>query len=120
VTCIWKEPWGARPLYYWYYITQCKFHAGGKVWNDWNKQFAPELVKAQKILEGKGPKGEDLGFWESPTEQEAHGGIYNTTLCTLMLEVYYRYLPTYKPPSEVKYDDSEAAQKDDVEVKITL
>jgi hypothetical protein len=34
-----------------------------------------------------------LGHWEGGD----HGAkVYTTTLCTLMLEVYYRYLPTFK------------------------
>lgn len=92
--------------YYWYYITQAKFHAGGDRWDKWNKIFAPTLVKHQTILKGEytdhAGASKDIGFWDmdktisGPTD----GVVMNTALCTLQLEVYYRYLPTYKPPEK--------------------
>ncbi len=44
------------------------------------------------------------GHWETPDYSEGHGRlkkginmqVYSTTLCALMLTVYYRYLPTFK------------------------
>jgi hypothetical protein len=114
----WDDKVGWNNVYYWYYITQCKFHAGGGVWNDWNRQFAPQLVKAQQILRGEGIDGKDIGFWKAG--EKTQGVVMDTTLCTLMLEVYYRYLPTYKPPAEMKLDDGEKADKDDIEVKVTI
>jgi hypothetical protein len=75
---------GARnPLYGWYYITQAKFQRGGKEWDSWNMQFSKALISGQ---------AKD-GHWEGGD----HGGsVYTTTLCCLMLEVYYRYLPSYQ------------------------
>ena len=93
-------------LYRWYYQTQVFFqNYGGKgpEWMAWNKMFAKTLIKNQK----------PDGHWESPAygielgkgqvEQFGEGqfkgvaqGIYSTALCCLMLEVYYRYLPTFK------------------------
>ena len=35
------------------------------------------------------------GHWESGTTHHANN-VYDTTLCCLCLEVYYRYLPTYE------------------------
>lgn len=82
-----KKPAGPKnPVYAWYYITQAKFQKGGKDWQEWNPKFTTALVRNQ-IVEGK------LGHWEAGD----HGGsVYTTALCTLMLEVYYRYLPTFK------------------------
>ncbi len=92
--CDWDkpEPW---PLYAWYYITQAKFHQGGQTWSGWNSKFARVFVKNQN---------ED-GSWTSPGEKipgdtgkEINlGPVYSTTLAALTLQVYYRFLPTYKP-----------------------
>jgi hypothetical protein len=40
--------------------------------------------------------------------------VYATTLATLTLEVYYRYLPTYKTAPEAVT----ASSPDDIEVKV--
>ncbi|MEI6787242.1 MAG: prenyltransferase/squalene oxidase repeat-containing protein [bacterium] len=92
---------GKNPVYAWYYITQAKFQKGESDWKEWNPKFTTALVRNQ-IVEGK------LGHWENGD----HGGkVYTTALCTLMLEVYYRYLPTFKhvevaaPATAVKSDD---------------
>ncbi len=90
-----------NPVYAWYYITQAKFQKGEADWKAWNPKFTTALVRNQ-IVEGK------LGHWEGGD----HGAnVYTTALCTLMLEVYYRYLPTFKqvetsaPIAAVKSDD---------------
>jgi hypothetical protein len=93
---------GAKnPVYAWYYITQAKFQKGESDWKEWNPKFTTALIRNQ-IVEGK------LGHWEGGD----HGAkVYTTALCTLMLEVYYRYLPTFKhvevaaPAAAVKSDD---------------
>jgi hypothetical protein len=68
-----------------YYVTQAKFQQDQKpVWKAWNQLFQPALLSQQK----------PDGHWEGGDyDQGSH--VYTTTLCTLMLEVYYRYLPTY-------------------------
>lgn len=87
-SCEWPAGDGKVPMYGWYYITQAKFQKGGKDWDVWNAQFAKALIGAQ---------AKD-GHWDGGD----HGGpVYSTTLCCLMLEVYYRYLPTYKHSEEV-------------------
>ena len=123
-TCKWDEAWLACPLYYWYYATQAKFHAGGETWTAWNKQFSVELVKNQIVLKGAGIDGKDIGYWELPkangvqVKDHSTGLVYNTTLCCLMLEVYYRYLPTYKPPEEMKLDEGTDGSTDiNIEIK---
>jgi hypothetical protein len=88
----------ANPCYNWYYQTQVMFHAGQAYWNKWNDQFSSELTRNQKAD----------GHWECPPgkksskdERPEYDNVYTTCLCALMLEVYYRYLPTYKLPKEV-------------------
>ncbi|NOY75636.1 MAG: terpene cyclase/mutase family protein [Kiritimatiellaeota bacterium] len=91
-------------LYQWYYQTQCFFqgYSGrGATWRKWNKMFTKELVKRQKRD----------GRWESPSfefppakKTDGEGTrfkgidqpVWATSLCCLMMEVYYRYLPTFK------------------------
>jgi hypothetical protein len=70
-----KQPYsGGSPIYYWYYITQAKYHAGGEDWSSWNKQFQPELIKRQVVLKDlyKDHEGNfrDIGFWDSPSAKE--------------------------------------------------
>ena len=107
ITCDWKNPYGKKPIYYWYYITQAKFHAGGETWKNWNNQFAPALVNNQviisKAIADQHGAMQDIGYWDSPAaeELEKHARVMNTCLSTLMLEVYYRYLPTYNKPEEM-------------------
>ncbi len=107
------------PIYYWYYITHAKFFAGGNRWVAWNKMFFPELVSHQNIIPKAiaDPKGimRDVGYWQSPSEQESFRGIgkaewkdiMDTCLCTLQLMVYYRYLPTFRLPTIISKDIEE-------------
>ena len=102
----WKPAKGGRvkpwSLYQWYYQTQVFFQAylgkGGK-WRKFDKMFSKELVRNQKRD----------GRWESPAFEHGYaksGGenslkgidqpVYSTAMCCLMLEVYYRYLTTFK------------------------
>jgi hypothetical protein len=62
---------------------------GGADWQSWNQDLRRELPASQK---------ED-GHWEFPGEEHGSGAgfAYSTTLAALSLQVYYRFLPTYKP-----------------------
>ncbi|MCH2204861.1 MAG: terpene cyclase/mutase family protein [Lentisphaerales bacterium] len=82
-------------LYGWYYATQCMFQKGGTKWKAWNRKFQKELGNNQNP-EGywEYPKGRGSGPGANP--QSLDGRIYATTLCALMLTVYYRYLPSTK------------------------
>ncbi len=110
--CGWKDnSKSSWALYTWYYQTQAIFQGdGGKgdAWKKWNERFLKgALVKEQ----------EKDGHWSSPYEKygeskngQGHGegtgsvfknssldlNIYSTSMCCLMLEVYYKYLPTFK------------------------
>ena len=74
--------------YAWYYIMQAFFLHGGDSWRKWNEFAMPKILETQaedgrfKIPGGHGPK--------DPVAK----AVYETALTTLMLEVYYRYLPT--------------------------
>jgi len=85
-----EAPFG-MVAYLWYYLTQAMFQAGGVYWEYWNAQFRQALVERQA----------DDGHWDLPAlskETEFNRPpVYSTALFTLMLEVYYRYLPTYQP-----------------------
>jgi hypothetical protein len=75
-------------LYGWYYATQACFQYGGMIWSKWRRVFQKELIKNQN----------DDGSWQGQDPWNQHmqpdDNIYSTALCILMLEVYYRYLPT--------------------------
>jgi hypothetical protein len=99
----------ASPQYYFYYATQCKFHQGGRHWDNWNKAMKPRYVKAQLVEANaiKDAKGidRDIGWWENA---DAHSDrpVMDTCLAALQLMVYYRYLPTTRkeavtPPSDI-------------------
>lgn len=76
---------GKAGVYAGYYITQAKFHSIDKVeWKRWNKLMQKQLLTQQK----------SDGHWEQG-DHDNGSYVYTTTLSTLMLEVYYRYLPTY-------------------------
>ena len=71
-------------LYDHYYTSQAMINLGGKSWKGYNQLFRDELIKNQ---------AKD-GSWGDPAgNHHSAGKTYNTCLATLMLEVYYRYLP---------------------------
>lgn len=81
-------------LYAWYYSTQACFQSQGTSWSKWNRMFQDELMKSQ-AGDGSWPPhggGDEHGM----NKVELDPNIYRTTLCTLMLEVYYRYSPISK------------------------
>ncbi len=106
--CRW-EPQPGRPLYYWYYETQAFFQEGGEAWKQWDRQFAAQLCRNQQVLPDAlpGPRGRAVavGYWETIGADESYGRVYNTALCALMLEVYYRILPSYKDTQEAQDPD---------------
>ena len=118
---------GGSQQYYAYYATQAMFQSGGQRWDKWNKMMSDIYHKVQKIqsketsgyVDNKG-QPQEIGHWENGDANEDKGPfVMDTCLTTLQLEVYYRYLPTFK---EVKVEDSEVVlqKDDDVEVGIEL
>lgn len=83
-------------IYAWYYAVQVMRNAGGREWEAMNRAILEDIVTAQKE-DGSfkpEPTGGDLLHLSSGTGSA--GGsrwIYLQTLNTLMLEVYYRFLP---------------------------
>ena len=71
-----KEPpaWKDGNLYAWYYYAQMYFQNGGTEAKYWNETALKEILANQQ----------KNGSWKNT--------VYDTALCTLMLEVYYRYL----------------------------
>jgi hypothetical protein len=80
------NPGGA---YTWYYNTLACFLRGGIAWRQWNDIFQQEMIRTQRA-DGSWPTRAD-----SPGAKEDQP-IYDTCFATLMLEVYYRYLPSSK------------------------
>jgi len=80
-------------FYSWYYDTQACFQAQGSAWEWWNSRFQDLLVSQQGGDGSWPPSGgkENAGF---ANDAGGEGPIYRTTLCCLMLEVFYRYAPT--------------------------
>jgi hypothetical protein len=110
--------------YYWYYITQARFHAGGNNWDSWNKLFSPVLVRRQTIIPKaiRNAKGKlvDIGFWAMDNKIAGHtdGVVMDTALCALQLQVYYRYLPTYRTPKDIEEEVMLEDKEADIDVEI--
>jgi len=103
----WEGADSKKPVYSWYYATQAKFHAGGRDWADWNRHFARALMASQQAD----------GHWEGG-DHDAGTHVYTTTLSTLMLEVYYRYLPSYAVSAPTATAARPAAGTNEVSVEI--
>ncbi len=76
--------------YYWYYATLALFQHQGEAWAHWNERVKDQLVAHQRT------DGLAAGSW-NPDGQwaEVGGRVYQTAICALTLEVYYRYLPSF-------------------------
>jgi hypothetical protein len=83
--------WEADPsTYYWYYASLALFQHQGNEWKRWNEALTRELLDHQRT------DGGATGSWDPADRWSRLGGrVYQTALCTMMLEVYYRYLPLY-------------------------
>lgn len=83
-----------KNVYAWYYETQVCHHVGGRAWEAWNRRMQAELVPAQVAT------GREKGSWDPANDQWGYvgGRLFMTSLCTCMLEVYYRHLPLYGGP----------------------
>jgi hypothetical protein len=84
-------------LYYWYYATLALYQHGGEPWTRWNARVRDQLVQRQT----RG--GHSDGSWDPRQCKDRYdstgGRIYSTTMATLTLEVYYRYLRLYDAPA---------------------
>ncbi len=107
----------------WYYMTQALFQATGgqgAEWRKWNRQMTTTLIKEQNKAGFWECPADKYKQWEVVKERQPNGRVkeikrqkqYNesklggftehnariwaTVYFTLTLEVYYRYLPTFK------------------------
>jgi hypothetical protein len=85
-------PGESRPnFYYWYYATMALHQLQGEHWQRWNDALRTHLLATQQQA------GPLAGSWDPDPVWGGYGGrIYSTSLATLCLEVYYRYLPLWK------------------------
>ena len=86
-----------RNIYYWYYTTQLLHNMQNKDWPRWNVKVRDGLVDMQ--VTGTDC---DRGSWDPLHPRpdrwaRTAGRLYLTSLSLLTLEVYYRYLPLYRP-----------------------
>jgi hypothetical protein len=81
-------------LYQWYYSTQACLMFGGSAWTKWNRMFQDEIADNQSA-DGSWPPTQG-GVGEVQKKPDGAGPYYRTTLCVLMLEVFYRYMPINK------------------------
>jgi hypothetical protein len=65
---------------------------GGGTWEKWEQKFRPMAVKSQST-DGSWPVMKAPGHGNLQNDLGDTGTVYRTTLCVLMLESYYRYLP---------------------------
>jgi hypothetical protein len=91
-------------LYAWYYDTQACYQAQESAWGWWKDRFQNQLIGKQ-APDGSWPPtgGEEHGGGKGSanyaTATSGDGPLYRTTLSCLMLEVFYRYLPTSRETS---------------------
>jgi Prenyltransferase and squalene oxidase repeat len=73
-------------LYCHYYESQAMMQMGGEDWKFYNNLFRDQILNNQ----------DTDGSWKQPGNARdlvgEEGKVYRTALCTLMLEVYYRFL----------------------------
>ncbi len=83
-------------MYYNYYATQVMRHWEGEPWENWNRQMRDQLVHSQA------KQGHEKGSWFTGSGDlgaVTGGRLYCTTMATMILEVYYRYMPIYSSES---------------------
>ena len=100
------------------------FQKGGDHWKSWNSKFQ-DVLKQNQAPEG---------FWDNPGHSHAEGvlpdqesfRVYNTCLASLILTVYYRYLPSTskkrgpkaaaKTPEQKKAAKAKAAGEEELDI----
>ena len=77
-------------MYFNYYATQVMHHYGGPQWPAWNRTMREYLIETQSA------RGHEMGSWFFADEHGTTGGrLYTTSMCIMILEEYYRYMPLY-------------------------
>ncbi len=80
-------------LYAWYYHTQAMCMFGDVAWHEWDAKFSKEITGAQSP-DGSWPVMRAPGHGNLQGDAAITGAVYRTTMSILMLETYYRNLPT--------------------------
>lgn len=91
----WKSP--DSDLYGHYYAVQCMINQGGKEWEKYNALFRDEVLNNQDDDGSYKPVGggQKINAVAATFAGDGgHGRHYRTCLATLMLESYYRFLPS--------------------------
>jgi len=79
-------------MYYNYYAAQVMFLYGGEHWDKWNAKMRDLLVNKQD----KAGPAKGSWYFAGGHGAERGGRIYNTSLATMILEVYYRHPRIYE------------------------
>jgi len=84
---LWDEESGTIDYYYWYYGSYAMFQMAGNDWRFWKDH----MIKA--IVEHQCTEGCARGSWDPKYGPWGDNGgrVYSCALCTLCLEVFYRY-----------------------------
>jgi hypothetical protein len=80
-------------LYAWFYDTQACLIFGGNAWSKWNRLFQDQIWNNQGPDGSWPPVNSKAPGAELQRKPDGGGPFYRTCLCTLMLEVFYRYAP---------------------------
>ncbi len=89
------EP-SAHNLYYWYYATMVMHNIHDQSWDTWNRKMKRLLVETQNVDSHRCARGSWDPDGPAKDQWGSQGGRHMmTSLSTLTLEVYYRYLPLY-------------------------
>jgi len=105
-----NRPSDTADLYYTYYGTLAMYQAQGDSWKTWADSVQPRLLANQV------QHGELAGSWDPGTRWGGYGGrVYSTAMATLSLEVYFRYLPIYRPAEDSR---TEVVEKPSNSVRI--
>ena len=90
----WKANNTSSNLYQHYYGVQAAMNRGGDVWKAYNKAFRDSTLGAQATDGSFTPNGfPGPGGLVNSNGGSINDKIYRQCLATLMLEVYYRFLP---------------------------
>ncbi len=77
-------------MYFNYYSAMVLNHHDGPQWPAWNVKLRDYLVETQA------QQGHQRGSWFFHDKHgDLAGRLYNTAMCIMTLEVYYRYMPLY-------------------------
>jgi hypothetical protein len=79
-------------LYAWYYYSQAFFQEGGKEWKQWNSTAMAAVLANQNPDGTWKPEGTSKHHAWGAAAAGVDAELYRTSLCALILEVYYRYL----------------------------